>query len=166
MVYVPIENELGLQPIAVTSTTQNHALGKIIRGVDSTLGAGEFIYLLGVASTLAGSLVRYNATTFQTTLVANTAVQDVPVGVAMSANVAAQFGWYQIQGLAVILKTAIVVLPQVPLFLSATAGRVKVLASAGLQVVGCRSANLATITTTTSTVTALINRPFLQSQIT
>lgn len=156
----------GCQPIQNTETTQKHTLGTIVRANNDTYGEGEFIYLLGVASTEAGSLVRYNATTYQTTLVVNTAVQVCSVAVAMSANVASQYGWYQIGGNAVIKKTSVAVSPSVPIFLSATAGRVKVAASAGLQVVGARTANLATVVTTTSTVVVTINRPHLQSQIT
>lgn len=156
----------GAQPIANTETTAKHQLGQIVLAWDDIYGHGEFIYLLGVANTVVGSLVRWNATTYQTVLVTNTAVQAVPVGVAMSANVASQYGWYQISGNAVIKKTAVTVTPQVTLFLSATAGRVKVIASAGLQVVGARSANLTTVTSTTSTVVVTINRPHLQSQIT
>ncbi len=166
MTFVPEEQAIGIQPVANTSTTQNHALGKIVRASDSTLGSGEFIYLLGVASTPIGDVVTYNATTFQTALATNTGNQDVPVAVAMSANVAGQYGWYQIGGLATVLKTAVTVTPQVSLFMSATNGRVKVLASAGKQVLGARSANLATVTATTSTVPVLINRPCLQGQIT
>ena len=146
--------------------TPPNVLGKICRADDPTFGEGEFILLLGVAGTEVGSVVKYNATTYQTALAVNTAVQDVPVAVAMSANLAGTFGWYQIAGNAVIKKTAVAVTPQVTLFLSATAGRVKVLASAGLQVVAARSANLATIAATVSTVTVTINRPHLQSQIT
>jgi hypothetical protein len=157
---------VGCQPIADTSTTQQHPLGTIVRAVDPTYGEGEFIYLLGVGSTVVGSVVKYNATTYQTALIANTAGQAVPLAVAMSANVASQYGWYQISGLAVIKKTTVAVNPQVKLYISATAGRVKVTASAGLEILSCRSANLTTIVTTTSTVTACINRPFAQGQIT
>lgn len=166
MAYQTTEHYIVEQAIADTSTTQKHKLGEIVRAIDATYGMGEFIYLLGVASTVVGSLVKYNATTYQTVLVTNTAVQAVPVAVAMSANVASQYGWYQIGGNAVVKKTAVTVTPQVTLFLSATAGRVKVLASAGLQVVGARSANLTTVTSTTSTVVVTIDRPHLQSQIT
>lgn len=146
--------------------TPPNVLGKIVRADDPTYGEGEFILLVGVAGTEVGSVVKYNATTYQTVLVTNTASQDVPVAVAMSANLAGTFGWYQVSGNAVIKKTAVAVSPQVTLFLSGTAGRVKVLASAGLQVVAARSANLATIAATVSTVTVTINRPHLQSQIT
>lgn len=166
MAFQPVENYVVEQAIADTSTTKKHALGEIVKAVDSTYGMGEFIYLLGVASTEVGSLVKYNATTYLTVLATNTTVQNVPVAVAMSANVASQYGWYQISGNAVVKKTGVAVTPQVNLFLSATAGRVKVAASAGLQVCAARSANLTTIVTTTSTVVVTINRPHLQSQIT
>ena len=45
----------GFQGIELTDTTQNHALGTIVTAVDPTYGAGEFIYLKGVASTVVGS---------------------------------------------------------------------------------------------------------------
>lgn len=157
----------GMQPIANTETAAKHQLGQIVRAIDPTLGEGEFIYLLGVASTLVGSLVTYNATTFQTALSPTTSPNPggQPCAVAMSANVATQFGWYQIQGLATIKKTGVAVTPQVPIFISATAGRIKVLLSAGMQVLGARTANLTTVVTTTSTVVCLIQRPHLQGQI-
>jgi hypothetical protein len=159
----------GAQPIATTQTTQVHALGTIIMAKDvgtTALGEGEFIYLLGVSGTTAGLLVRYNATTYQTTLLVNTANQDVPVAVAMSANVGSQYGWYQITGLASTLKTAVAVTPTVPVYISATAGRVKVVASAGVQVVNCRSANLTTVSAAVSSVMLMINRPFAQGSTT
>ena len=183
MAYTIVENQSGLLQIATIDTgvtspggvssgttsvipTPPNVLGKIVRADDPTYGEGEFILLLGVAATEVGLVVKYNATTYQTVVVTNTTVQDVPVAVAMSANLAGTFGWYQIAGNAVVKKTAVAVTPQVTLFLSATAGRVKVLASAGLQVVAARSANLTTIAAGTSTVTVTINRPHLQSQIT
>lgn len=178
MAYSFVEPVAGLLQIAETDAgvtmangssaipTPPATLGTIVRAFDPTYGEGEFILLLGVAATEVGLIVKYNATTYQTVVVTNTAVQDVPVAVAMSANLAGTFGWYQIAGNAVIKKTAVAVTPQVTVFLSATAGRVKVLASAGLQVVAARSANLATIASGTSTVTVTINRPHLQSQIT
>lgn len=160
----------GCQPIANTETVQKHPLGTIVRAVDPTYGEGEFIYLLGVGSTVVGSMVKYNATTYQTALttVTNAKNKGVPVAVAMSANVAAAYGWYQISGNAVIKKTGVAVTPGVPIFLAAdaSAGRLKVLASAGQQILGAMTANLATIVTTTSTVVVTINRPHSQGQVT
>ncbi len=158
------ENFIGGQAIAETSATAQHPLGTIVRARDTSLGGGEFIYLLGVANTEVGSLVTYNATTFQTTLSPTNGTTDgPPVAVAMSANVASQYGWYQIQGLAVIKKTAVAVTPQSGIWLSGTAGRVYVTASTGKGIVGARSANLATVVSGTSTVTVLINRPSIET---
>lgn len=143
-------------------------LGTIRRAVDPTYGEGEFIRLVGVASTEVGSVVTYDASTYQTALltVANGANQGVPLAVAMSACVANQHGWYQISGMAVIKKTAVSVNPGVRVFISATSGRIKVLASAGQQILGAQAANTATVASGTSTVTVVINRPVTQSQIT
>lgn len=166
MVFVPTENALGIQPIANNSTVQNHPLGTIIRAYDPTLGAGEFIYLLGVASTVVGSSATYNASTYQTTLSPNTANNENPAAVAMSANVASQYGWYQIGGLAVMKKTAVQVLPAAKIYQSGTAGRVMPTSASGKQLLGARAANLTTVTSTTSTITVLLNRPSFQGQIT
>lgn len=89
----------GLQPFANTETTQMHPTGMIVAAVDPTYGAGEFIYLKGVASTAIGSWVTYTLDDGGTLLLAANAIG--PVAVAMSANVANQWGWYQIQGKAV-----------------------------------------------------------------
>lgn len=166
MTYVPVENQLGIQPIATTSTTANHALGKIVRADDPTFGEGEFIYLLGVASTVVGSTVTYNATTYQTTLSPNTANNEGPQAVAMSANGAAAYGWYQIGGLAVVKKTAVQVLPGAKIYQSGTAGRWMPTSASGKQILGARAANLTTVTSTVSTITVLVNRPSAQGQIT
>lgn len=151
-----------------TDTTKKVPLGTIVKGYDPTYGEGEFIYLLGVASTEVGSLVIYNATTWQTALltVSNGKNKGVPVAVAMSANLATYYGWYQISGNAVVKKTTVAATPQVPVFISATSGRMKVLASAGQQILGAQTANLSTVVTTTSTVVVAINRPHTQGQIT
>ena len=78
MAYTVVNPRIGVQPIAVSSAIKNHGLGLIIQGLDPTYGNGEFIYLLGVAATLAGSVVTYNGIaagvpTFQTTLAPSTA---------------------------------------------------------------------------------------------
>lgn len=162
MAYAVATPSLGFPAITAVDDTAKVALGTIVRAVDPTYGEGEFIYLKGVGSTVAGSLVKWNATTYQTVLVTNTGEQGAPVAFAMAATVADKYGWYQIGGLAVAKKTAVAVSPQVPVYLSGTAGRVKVIASEGKAVVGCRSANLASVTSTVSTVILQINRPTLQ----
>lgn len=174
MAYSFTENRAGMLQIANTDSgvtmangtsaipTPPNTLGQVVRAFDPTYGEGEFIMLVGVASTVVGSLVTYNATTYQTTLSANTANQATPVAVAMSANTAGLFGWYQIGGLAVVKKTAVAVNAQVPVYQSATVGRVMPTAASGKQVLGARSANLATVASTVSTVIVSINRPHLQ----
>jgi hypothetical protein len=166
MPYIITDPLIGGQAIAATDTVQNHPLGAIVRARDTATGGGggEFIYLLGVASTVVGSLVTYSATTFQTTLSPTNATTDgAPLAVAMSANVASQYGWYQISGMAVIKKTAVAVSPSSGLWLSGTAGRVYATASTGKGIVGARSANLTTVASATSTVTVLINRPAIET---
>jgi hypothetical protein len=101
------EGRIGTQPISETSTTQNHPLGTISRAVDrgaNANGEGEFIYLKGAASTVAGSWVLYNEDDYTTSLLAANDIGQVAV--AMSANVANQYGWYQISGKAVGLALA------------------------------------------------------------
>lgn len=99
MAYIITDGIAGSQPIATTSTVKNHPLGRIVRATDPTYGSGEFIYLLGVVSTIVGSWVTYNMDDGSTTLIVPNAIG--PVAVAMSANVASQYGWYQIQGKAI-----------------------------------------------------------------
>lgn len=99
MAYTIRDQLLGTQPIAVTDTTQRHPLGTRVKANDPTYNSGEFIYLKGVASTAIGSWVKFNADDGTTSLLA---ANDIgPVAVAMSANVADQYGWYQIYGKAV-----------------------------------------------------------------
>tara|TARA_R110000868_G_scaffold321691_1_gene582697 strand:+ start:180 stop:683 length:504 start_codon:yes stop_codon:yes gene_type:complete len=92
----------GAQPIADTSATQLHPLGLIVQAADNAstaYGAGDFIYLQGVASTVVGSFVTYNSDDNSTALLAANAIG--PVATAMSINLAGYYGWYQISGKAV-----------------------------------------------------------------
>lgn len=178
MAYSFTENRAGQLQIANTDSgvtmangtsaipTPPNTLGQVCRAFDPTYGEGEFIMLVGVASTVVGSLVTYNATTYQTALSANTANQATPVAVAMAANTAGLFGWYQIGGLAVIKKTAVATNAQVAVYQSATVGRIMATAASGKQVLGARSANLATVASGVSTVIVSINRPHLQGAVT
>ena len=166
--YLPIDQiDTGVTNVNASSVspTPPMTLGQVVRAFDPTLGEGEVILLVGVASTVVGSLVTYNATTFQTALSPNTAGFAAPVAVAMSANLAGTFGWYQIGGQATIKKTAVAVSPQVSVFQSATAGRIFATATTGRQIVNAKSANLATIASGTSTVIVMIDRPHMQGQI-
>lgn len=104
MPFIITDQRVGWQQIADTDTVQNHPLGTIVTAFDGTLGGGEFIYLLGVASTVVGSIVNYDDA-YQTALdTAAVSGPSRPLAVAMSANTASRYGWYQISGLAVATK--------------------------------------------------------------
>jgi hypothetical protein len=132
---------LGVQPIADTSTTAQHSLGTIVQAVDrgsNSNGQGEFIYLKGAASTVAGSWVTYNLDDGSTTLLAANAIG--PVAIAMSANVANQYGWYQIQGKAV-GKALTGFVDNANVYATATAGSVDDAVVAGDRVKGAVGAS-------------------------
>jgi len=98
MAWTIIEPLPGVQRITDTSTTASNeaGLGDIMRARDADYGVGEFIYLKGAASTAVGSWVTYNLDDGGSALLAANAIG--PVAVAMSANIASQYGWYCIQG--------------------------------------------------------------------
>lgn len=163
--WIPVNNRLGLQPIEDTSTTQNHELGAIVAARHATYGAAEFIYLKGVASTVAGALVSFDPVAGTTTLSPNTGVSlGNPCAVAMSANIDSQYGWYAIEGAVPVKKPAVKAQPASLIYLSTTAGRVRTSAYSGRNVIGAKSVNTTTITTTTSTVNVLLQRPSFQGK--
>lgn len=153
----------GSQAIADTSTTQKHPLGKIVCAVDPTLGEGEFIYLLGVASTVVGSIVNYDDN-FQTALdTSATAGPSRPLAVAMSANGAAAYGWYQISGLAVAAKSSAVSFAD-GAGVGATAG-LAVAVATGTVIQGAIVRAVASAASGRVTVAIAINRPHDPSDV-
>ena len=179
MAYTFDEPKVGLLQIANTDSgvtmangssaipTPPNVLGMVARAFDPTYGEGEFILLLGVANTVIGNVVTYSPTTSQTALSPNTANLSQPVAVAMSACTAGLFGWYQIGGLAVVKKTAVKSDPGPhKMYQSATTGRLMQTSASGKNILGLAAANLATVTSTTSTVVCSINRPHYQGPIT
>jgi len=155
---------IGAQPIAVTDTTQNHAVGTIVRAVDPTYGEGEFIYLKGVASTAVGSIVTYNTSSGTTALAPVGTNKPQPVAVAMSANVASQYGWYQISGIAVVAKSATVSLAANVAIGVKTIGLVASTGS-GKEVQGALVAAVASAATGRTTVQVVVNRPHMQGRV-
>lgn len=160
---------VGHQPIANTSTTQLHPLGTRVTGADPTYGAGEFIYLLGVASTVVGSVVTWNGNsagvpTWQTALAPATANLAQPLAVAMSANVAGQYGWYQVSGAAVVATNGTLAAGPAPVYLAGS-GQVTSTGAAGKQVLNAINVT-ATGTPAAGQAVVEINRPFAQGAIT
>jgi hypothetical protein len=148
---------VALQPIANTEAVQQHPAGLIIQANDPTYGAGEFMYLKGAASTTANTWVTINPDDYSTTLLAANAIGAV--GVAMSDNVANQWGWYQISGKAV-GKALTGYVDNALVYATATAGSVddavvsgdRVKNAIGASAVGTPSAGLAEFE---------ISRPFM-----
>lgn len=170
MPYYHVEQRVVPQPIASTEPAALVQAGTIVRARDPSIGVagvgveGEFIYLRGVAGTQVGSLVTYDAFLGTTALAPATGGQG-QVAVAMSANLANQWGWYQIAGIAAV-RAPNAMVPGADVFmLAATPGSVDDAPVAGEQVLNAR------VSTTTGNPSAglgyiQINRPFLQGQIT
>lgn len=154
----------GMQQIAVTSTVQKHPLGFTVRATDPLYGAGEFVYLKGIASTVVGSLVDYD-TYLGTTALAPATTGVGQVAVSMSINIANQYGWYQVIGSAVVKAPNAMTVGADVHMLAATPGSVDDAAVAGEQIL---NAKVSTTTGTPSSGLAVIqiNRPFHQGQIT
>ena len=159
-----VENQLGeIVPAYDTSTTAQGATGQG--------GYGEFIWLAVPTSTAvtAGLLYYWTPSDYKVVIVpasVSTTVSGTPIAVAVNAVTSdatnVQYTWFQVTGRCTALKTAVQVLPNVPLYVSATAGRVKVLLSTFRSILGARSANATTITSTTSTVAIYVSRPVIQ----
>ena len=172
MAYTFTDPRLGLPNItSITSVASAGLLnstgvpvGTIVRGSDPSLGGGEFIYLPGVSSCVAGSVVTFNQSANTVILTPNTGTYAAaPVAVAMAANTSATaLSWYQIEGAATVAKTATKISPLVTLYISSTAGKVQSTLATGLQVVGARSINAATVASATATVLVILDRPHMQ----
>lgn len=143
------------------------AVGTIAKFFDDALGEGEFIYLPGVAATVAGDVVEYSlAPGAQATIRHSNATASNSgrsVAVATAATVAGTFGWYQIGGIATV-NTVGGTVAGVAMG-TATTGSLGNTADAGDQILGAR------IETAVGTPAAgksyvQLNRPFVQGQIT
>lgn len=171
MAYRITEAFIVSQPIANTEATQasDIPLGKIVRAIDPIYGEGEFIYMLGVASTTVGSLVTWDGAssgtpTYQTALCPSTANLAQPVAVAMSANTAGRYGWYQLTGNAVMATNGTLAAGPGPIYIG-SAGNVTSGAAAGKQILNARNCT-ATGTPAANQAVVQINRPFAQGAIT
>ena len=153
-----VSNYAGGQQIATKDTTQNHPLGTIVRGHDPTYGEGEFIYLKGVASTIAGSVVEYS-TSFQTGLATSATTLSRPLAVSMTTTTGSYYGWYQIGGIAQVAKATSLSLVA-DAYIGAAAG-LAIAAASGKRINGAQVAVVASAISGTApdTVSVMINRP-------
>jgi len=160
---------LGIPDIApaTVDAVARYPVGTTIKAYDDTLGEGEFIYLPGVASTVAGDLIEYDLTpAAQATVRGSNATSSNagrPVAFAMGATVANTFGWYQIGGLAVV--NAVAATAAGAMYASATAGSISSTLDAGDQILNARISS-GVGTPSAGKCYATINRPFKQGNIT
>lgn len=162
MAYYATEEHVIEQLIADTSTTAKHTLGTIIRGRDDTYGGAEFIYLKGIGSTVVGSIVNYDDS-YTTALNTTGLSTPRPLAIAMSANVASQYGWYQISGLAVVTKANTTSFAK-GAALAAGSG-LAIAAASGLIVNGALVAVVASAKSNVTTVKVMVNRPHDPSDV-
>ena len=162
--FLPIASiDAGFTPpgSATAIPTPPLTLGMIVEASDPTYGLGEFILLTGVASTAVGSVVTYNASTYQTALAPVGTNKPQAVAFAMSANLAGTWGWYQISGLAVAKKTSALALASNAAVGVLTVGLIAATGT-GKEVQGALTAAKAT---TPKTVTLMISRPAMQGRV-
>lgn len=156
---------IGAPALNDISDTAKVALGTIVKGVDPTYGEGEFIYLLGVANTVAGSVVTYDPSTHLTTLCAVGGNIPRPIAIAMAANVASKYGWYQISGIATVKKTCTVSLAAGAAVGVLTTGLIAGTGT-GKEIEGAVVAAVASAAAGRVTVLVTLNRPNKQGRIT
>lgn len=148
---------LGSQPIDEISTTAQHPLGTIIRARDPTYGEGEFIYLKGIASTVAGSIVQYNDS-FTTALNTTALAEPKPLAVAVGACVASRYGWYQISGIAYVSKSGSLCLLKGAHF-GVTAGAAVAVATGSITQGACVAIHASVVSPAEAFVYCMLNRP-------
>lgn len=165
MAYFITDGKIGYPVITDTSSTAQVPVGTIVRAYDTTYGEGEFIYLKGVASTAVGSVVTYNTSSYQTALAPVGTNKAQPIAIAMSANLADKFGWYQISGIAVVKKTCTVSLAANAAVGVLTIGLIAGTGS-GKEVQGALVAAVASATAGRTTVQVVMNRPHMQGRVT
>jgi hypothetical protein len=88
-------------PGALTDISTNAKVTPGSRYVDEA--GKQYIYALGIGSTVAGSFVAFSLETTGNTpitalLTEAIGVKGCSIGVALSANVASSYGWYQVYG--------------------------------------------------------------------
>lgn len=140
-------------------------LGQVVEAWDTTLGSANFILLAVPTSTTVavGNLYQFDKN-YTITIVpagatsAKTGVAVVAAYTAVTSNASlVQYAWFVIRGQVPVLKTAVAVSPQSAIYMSATAGRIKVVSSSGYQILGGRTQNTATVTAGVSTVNVYLN---------
>lgn len=150
-----------------------------LRGYDTALGGGEFVYAQASGTLAAGAVCQFNQSIVNGSIVnaaaawAGTANGGDVIGVAMANLTVGQWGWFQIGGNAIVNVSGAPVAGN-PVYWQA-AGVVSPTAVAGKQVEGAKFATAPAVTlgqgsnayTLASTqAVVLLNRPSSQGAIT
>ena len=185
MPYSPKLPFAGMQNLNAYDTVMNHQLETVVQAFDPVYGDAELVYMAMPTSTalavgtivtkVATSLTNVPTLNLGNVTVANGSVATaMPTGAAntaqavyvvinpLSSSATRQFGWVLKYGQFPVLKTAVTVPSGSRCFISGTAGRFYVTASAGKTLQGMRTANTASVTSTTSTVLCNITNPMIQ----
>lgn len=139
---------------AEVHTTQQNPVGMIATGNDGY----QYIYLKGVASTVAGDFVSFEETTFTTARLTSTSKGGVAI--ATAAVVANNWGWYGYVGtftsncLSATLSNAVI-------YATGTAGSAEDVLAVGAQIVGAVSRGAPVTSTGGGSQTVTINRPWV-----
>ena len=139
------------------------SITRLLRSWLHSLGWG------GVASTAIGSVVGWGGSAsgvpaYQTFLEGATPIKGQPLAVAMSANLAGSYGWYQISGEAVVATNGTLAAGPGPVFLAGS-GQITSTAAAGAEIENAVNVT-ATGTPSAGFAIVTIDRPFAEGQIT
>lgn len=145
------------QAIDATSTTQQYKTGTVVTCRDTGTtdrGEAKFMYAKGVASVVAGDACIISPG--GDAAIRTVAREKGPIGIAMAAIVASNWGWFQIQGRGIV--TAATVADDTTPYLTATGGTLDDAVVAGDIVYGARFAGA------TDTGQALIDLSYPHTQ--
>lgn len=134
MAYSWSDTIVGLSPVTQIDDVQRHPIGTRARAFDPLYGEGEFIYMPGVASVVTGDVCLLDSRATGGSTTRAVAASRGPLGVAMGAIIAGVWGWFQVQGSAVVKAATVVA--GTPAYLTATAGTVDDAVAAGQGVDG------------------------------
>lgn len=159
--FVPLIGYVGVQPFNdwfLPDATSRLPLGSQLPAVDPFWGQGTFLYVKASGTLPKGTLVQWDEA-FTATAVPNTANLGVSWGVTMAPMAADQFGWVQVQGVAVYRTSATVAADAA---VGLTGAGVLGANTAGKQALGVRNRRSATATRVIQNVSTVQNSNLLQ----
>ena len=166
--WISESTQIGWTAPGTVDTSMKVPGGTVATFRDAVLGGGEFIYLLGAANTILGSVCTYVVSdgvslVGATTLWAGTANTGQNIAVATAAILATNWGWYQIGGAAIVATSGTVAAGN-PLYFQAS-GVAQAAAVNGKQLIGAIANSANGVPTTNQTIVTL-DRPHVQTQTT